>query len=125
MSPIRVVNQTRDHVLAERCDLARTFLSRGRGLLGRDGLEPGQGLIIYPSSSIHTFFMRFAIDVVFVDKHDVVVGLREAMPPGLPYAGARRAYYVIELLPGSITESGTQLGDQLLFTPPFRKLPKS
>lgn len=114
---LTVVNETRDRVIAEKCELARTFWSRGRGLLGRDGLDEGQGLLIYPSSSIHTFFMRFAIDVIFVDRHDCVVGLREAMPPGLPYAGARNARYVIELRPGCIRASETQVGDQLRVTP--------
>lgn len=114
---LTVVNETRDRVIAEKCELARTFWSRGRGLLGRDGLDEGQGLLIYPSSSIHTFFMRFAIDVIFVDRHDRVVGLREAMPPGLPYAGARKTRYVIELRPGVIRASETHVGDQLRVTP--------
>ena len=114
---LTVVNETRDRVISEKCELARTFWSRGRGLLGRDGLDEGQGLLIYPSSSIHTFFMRFAIDVIFVDRDDRVVGLREAMPPGLPYAGARKARYVIELRPGVIRTSETCVGDQLRVTP--------
>ena len=114
---LHIINDTRDRVLADRCEIARTFLTRGRGLLGRNTLEQGQGLIIYPSSSIHTFFMRFAIDVLFVDRQDRVVGLREAMPPGLPYAGDRGARYVIELPAGVIATTATRTGDQLNLTP--------
>lgn len=114
---IRVVNQTRDCTLAERCELARTFLSRGLGLMGRASLEPGNGLLIYPEWSVHTFFMRFPIDVLFVDRQDRVMGLRAAMPPYRPYAGAWGARYVIELPSGLLAATGTQPGDQLLLTP--------
>jgi uncharacterized protein len=116
-----VQNVSRDHVLADCCSLARTFWARGRGLLGRDGLAPGHALLIFPSSSIHTFFMRFAIDVVFADRHDRVVALREAMPPGVPFAGSRKARYVIELPSGVIAATGTQVGDQLLISPSYTK----
>lgn len=109
----RIVNTTRGHTLAERCEVARGFLARGKGLLGRDGLAAGEGLLIEPCSSVHSFFMRFAIDVVFADRHHRVVGLAAAMPPNRPYAGAWRARYVVELPAGTIAATGTQKGDQL------------
>lgn len=118
---IRIVNQTRDRTIAERAELARSFLARGRGLMGRTALPAGYALIIYPEWSIHTFFMRVAIDVLFVDRDNFVVGLRRAMPPNRPFAGVApwRGRYVIELPEGVIDATGTSLGDQVALTPPL------
>lgn len=109
-----VTNTTRSTILAEQCEQARSFFARGRGLMGRDQLGPGSGLLIDPCSSIHTFFMRFPIDVVFIDRTGRVVGLRAEMPPGKPYAGAWRARAVIELPSGVIVASRTEVGDVLV-----------
>lgn len=119
--PIQIVNQTRGQVLAERGELARSFVARGRGLMGRAALPASYALIIYPESSIHTFFMRVPIDVLFVDRADRVIGLREAMPPSRPFAGVApwRGRYVIEMPAGVIAATGTALGDQLIVTPPL------
>lgn len=114
---IVVVNQTRNTVLADRCELARSFWARGMGLMGRTKLEAGQGLIIYPEWSIHTFFMRFPIDVLFLDRHDQVIGMRAAMPPNRPYAGAWGARYVIELPAGILAATATAIADTLVLTP--------
>ena len=110
---LRVLNTTRGTALAERCGEARSFLARGRGLMGRPGLAPGEGLLIDPCSSVHSFFMRFPIDVVFADKANRVVGLTEAMPPNRPFAGSWGARYVVELPAGTIAATGTQVGDTL------------
>jgi hypothetical protein len=112
-----VINATRGCTLADRCELARTFWARGMGLMGRPGLAPGQALLIYPEWSVHTFFMKFAIDVLFLDAQDRVIGLRAAMPPNRPYAGAWGARYVLELPANLLHTTGTQVGDQLQLTP--------
>ncbi|NJM07128.1 DUF192 domain-containing protein [Candidatus Gracilibacteria bacterium] len=114
---IRITNQTRSSTIADRGELARSFISRLRGLMGRASLEDGSGLIIYPEWSIHTFFMRFPIDVLFVDRSDRVMTVVAALVPNRPYAGALGARYVIELPVGRIAASGTQAGDQLLLEP--------
>jgi hypothetical protein len=85
--------------------------------MGRAGLAPGYGLIIYPEWSIHTFFMRFPIDVLFLSNDDRVLGIRVAMPPYRPFAGFWGARYVIELPPQILVETDTQVGDQLELTP--------
>jgi hypothetical protein len=85
--------------------------------MGQAALEPGQGLLIYPESSIHMFFMRFPIDVLFVDKDDQVIALREAMLPNRSFASKWGARYVIELPAHVITSTGTQVGDSLRLTP--------
>jgi uncharacterized membrane protein (UPF0127 family) len=117
MTLLTVTNQTRNALLADRCGLAKSFWARGRGLLGRDGLAQGEGLVIYPEWSVHSFFMRFPIDVVFVDRADRVLGVCAAMAPNRPYAGAWGARYVIELPAGVLAATGTAVGDQLVVTP--------
>jgi uncharacterized protein len=116
---IRILNQTRDRILAAQAELARSFWARGRGLMGRARLPEGYALIILPESSIHTFFMRVPIDVLFVDRSDAVIGMREAMPPSRPFAGVApwRGRYVIEMPAGVIAATGTAIGDQLMLDP--------
>lgn len=116
---IQIKNRTRDCVLAAHAELARSFWARGRGLMGRASLPNSYALIILPESSIHTFFMRVPIDVLFVDRSDKVIGLREVMPPSRPFAGVApwRGRYVIELPAGVIAATGTALGDQLVLEP--------
>jgi uncharacterized membrane protein (UPF0127 family) len=118
-SSIHILNQTRDRLIADKGELAKTFASRGRGLMGRSVLPDGYALIIYPEWSIHMFFMRIPIDVLFVDKSDCVVGLRESLPPWHPFAGVApwRGQYVVELPAGVVRATGTQLGDRLTVTP--------
>jgi len=118
-STIQIKNQTRNCVLAARGELARSFWARGRGLMGRAALPDSYALIILPESSIHTFFMRVPIDVLFVDRSDKVIGLRETMPPSRPFAGVApwRGRYVIEMPAGVIATTGTALGDQLMLEP--------
>jgi hypothetical protein len=112
-----IVNVTRNMVVAQRAEQARSFWARLRGLMFRPQLEIGSGLVIEPNNNVHTFWMRFAIDVVFVDRADHVVGLVHAMPPNRPYAGARRAQRTIELPAGTIVASDTRIGDQFTIKP--------
>lgn len=112
---MKIVNSTRATILADQAQVARTFWSRFRGLMGRCDLPAGAGLVIEPNGSVHTFWMRFPIDVIFVDRNNVVVGTRAAMPPNRPYAGARRAHRTIELPAGVIAASVTAHGDHLRF----------
>ena len=112
---MQIINESRGTVLADRATVARSFWARFWGLMGRRELPPGEALVFNRNSSVHTFWMRFPIDVVFTDRADVVVGLREAMPPYRPYAGARGAYRTVELPAGTIAQTGTARGDQLRF----------
>ena len=115
-------NVTRGTQIADKAELARSFLARGRGLMGRTNLPAGYGLIIYPESSIHMFFMKIPIDVLFVDKQHRVVALREQLPPWHPFAGVApwRGQYVVELPGGVVATSRTQVGDQLRIVPELR-----
>lgn len=115
----RIENHTRGTLIANKAEVARSFMARGRGLMGRSSLPEGFALVIYPESSIHMFFMRIAIDVLFVDKEHRVLALSRNLPPWHPFAGVApwKGRYVIELPAGVIDASGTQVGDVLRVEP--------
>jgi uncharacterized membrane protein (UPF0127 family) len=99
-------------LVCERCGVADNPLTRLKGLLGRDGLEPGEGLLLRPASSVHTYFMRFPIDVVFLDRALVVVGIADSVEPWK--ARSRKgAKAVLELPAGESQRRGLAVGDQL------------
>ena len=112
---MQIINESRGTVLADRAVVARSFWARLRGLMGRRELPAGEALIFNRNNSIHTFWMRFPIDVIFTDREGVVVGMREAMPPHRPFAGARGAYRTVELPAGMIAQTQTARGDRLRF----------
>ena len=101
-------------VVCERCEVPKGAFGRARGLLGRDGLEPGEGMLIDRAGSVHMFFMRFAIDVVFLSRDRTVVGLRHGLRPWR-LAGARGAVASLELPAGRAAEAGVEAGDVLVF----------
>src|SRR5208283_4443594 len=113
METVSVVNTTRETVLGESIGVAETSLSRMVGLLGKSGLEPGAGLLIIPSQAVHTVAMRFAIDVVFVDRNWRVVHVRPAMAPYRMTGLHWKAHFVLELPTGVIAQTSTSIGDQL------------
>jgi hypothetical protein len=98
-------------VLAHRVEAALDRASRNRGLLGRDGLDD-TALILAPCSAVHTFFMRFPIDVAFVDRDGVVVKVTSNLRPWR-VAGAWRAFAVCELASGTLGRAGTRRGSRL------------
>jgi uncharacterized protein len=112
---IGIRNISRDTTVASRARRADTFWARGKGLMFERGLPDGGGLVIDPCSSIHMFGMRFALDVLYVDKHDRVVRAQEGILPWrIGPLRTKHAHYVIELPVGAIRASGTAVGDQLL-----------
>ena len=112
---MRIVNRTRGTVLAERAEKALSWKRRLQGLLGKDGLEKGEGLFIAPCTSIHSCFMRFVFDAVFVDRELKVLHLIKRMRPWRISRWVRRARGVIELPAGTISATGTREGDRLRF----------
>jgi uncharacterized membrane protein (UPF0127 family) len=84
-----------------------------RGLLGRRDLPRGAGILLRPAASIHTFFMRFPIDAVFLDRNDVVVGIERDLRPWRA-AARKRAHSVLELAAGECERRGLSEGDTLV-----------
>jgi len=99
-------------VVCERCEIADGPFMRMRGLLGRKSLSRGQGLLIRPTWSIHTWFMLFAIDVVFLDRELRVLKIKQQLRPWR--AAARwRAHSALELPAGECARLGLAVGDCL------------
>jgi uncharacterized protein len=109
---LRAQNLTRNAEIGGRIEIAGTAGRRNKGLLGRAGLNPGEGLWIVPCEAVHTFAMKFAIDLLYLDKAQRVVKVRHAVRPGR-ISGALRAHSVIELPAGTLVATQTQRGDQL------------
>jgi uncharacterized membrane protein (UPF0127 family) len=113
MRDVRLVNLTRDTVLAERAAVAETPASRRRGLLGTGSLGDGYGLLIVPCRQVHTFGMRYPIDIVFVDEAWKVKRVVKDMKPGRIGALVIKARAALELPAGRAAETGTMVGDML------------
>jgi len=108
---VRVRNVTRGLSLGENVERADRFATRLLGLMFRRGLAEGEGLLIAPCKAVHTHFMRFAIDVLFVDASGRVVRFLPALQPWGQTPYVPEAAAVIELPAGAAT--GTEMGDQL------------
>lgn len=111
----QVSNLTRHSVLVSSLSLAGNGRARIKGLLGRDGLSAGEGLWILPCEAVHTFGMRFPIDLVYLDRKKRIRKLQSAVPPWR-LSACFSAHSVLELAAGTIRATQTQLGDKLEFT---------
>jgi uncharacterized membrane protein (UPF0127 family) len=110
---MKIINQTKNSVLAQDVEIADTLAKRMKGLLGRRDFKTGQALVIKPCNSIHMFFMKFPIDALFVGKNNRVVGAISDIKPFQISPIYFNARFVIELPAGTIQSSATQQGDIL------------
>ena len=112
----KVRNLTRGTSIGDAIACAETSAERRTGLLKHTNLDEGQGLWIVPSESVHTFFMKFALDLIYLDRKKRVRGVRKAVVPwrmSMCFA----AHSVIELPVGTVERTGTQKGDELEIAP--------
>jgi uncharacterized protein len=110
---LTIVNRTQGgSVVCAQTEVADTVWRRVRGLLGRASLPAGSGILFRGESSIHSAFMRFEFDAVFMDRELRVVGLAERIPPWRA-RGARGTRNILELAAGEISRTGVAIGDQL------------
>jgi len=112
--PLRIRNRDRGTILAEAADVADTSAKRRTGLLKHSKLNPGEGLWIAPCESVHSFGMKFAFDVVYLDRKKKVRKIRKNMVPRR-ISACLTAHSVLELPIGVIDASHTEPGDQLEF----------
>jgi len=112
----RLVNERTGVAIADSVAGAFDSATRRRGLLGRDGMAAGEALIIAPTNAIHTFFMRFAIDVAFVNREGRILRVRPSMP-SWRVAFAARSFAVVEAPAGTFAASSTSAGDTLALVP--------
>jgi uncharacterized membrane protein (UPF0127 family) len=112
VTKLKVTNPARGTIHADRADIADTSAKRRQGLLKHTGLAPGEGLWIVPCEGVHTFFMKFPIDVVFLNKKRKILKIRPNMGRRR-MALSLRAHSVLELPAGRLAETQTQAGDEL------------
>lgn len=109
---IIVYNRTRNTKLADKAELAGNGMKRSKGLLGRKGLAYGEGMWIIPCEAVHTFFMQFPIDLVYLDRKLRIKKIKSNVSPWRVSA-CLAAHSVIELPAGTIHDSRTEAGDIL------------
>jgi hypothetical protein len=114
---VRIQDLNRGTVLAERCRVARSFVQRVFGLHLLPRLASGEGLLLPGSTTIDTTFMRYAIDLVFVDRSGRVTRIVHRLRPWRMVVRTRGGRDCIELPAGAAAESGAEAGDELLITP--------
>ncbi len=96
--------------------LASSLPARMKGLLGRKSLAQGEGLLIKPCAGIHTFFMKFSIDALFLDRNGKILAVYENLPPSRITPVLRKACSVLELPAGTVETSGARVGDSIIFS---------
>jgi len=109
------VNASRGSVVASRAEKAESHWARLMGLMGRRSLPEDGALLITPCSSVQTCFMRFAIDVVFLDRDGSVVKVAPALKPYRAALGGRGAHSALELPAGAAARGGIAVGDRLVW----------
>lgn len=110
---MHLINQTQNTVLAADIFIADSIFKRAKGLLGRKEFLPGQALILKPCNSVHTFFMHFPIDLLFVDNHYRVIKALSEFTPNRISRIFWRSYLIIELPCGTLKLTKTRDNDQL------------
>lgn len=113
-SSFQVLHKASQKILSTQCRVADTSWSRMVGLLNRDSLNPEESLLIVPCFHVHTFFMRFPIDTVFLGSDDRIVGI-ESLTPWHISRLYRKAKKVLEMPAGSSSRHALKIGDQLEF----------
>lgn len=110
-------NKKKGAILADRGEVAKDFTSRGLGLLGRKEFPSGSGLFLTPCSSVHMFFMKFPIDLVYVDKNMRVVKIVRNLKPWRISFGGFKARSVFEFPSGTINDQNVEIGDIIEIVP--------
>ena len=110
---MRAINLTKNKELSHKVTIACSLFARMKGLLGREGLGPGESLWIKPCNSIHTIGMKFPIDAVFLDSGNTVVKIKNELSSNRITGIYFRASSVIEFPAGKLKETNTQVGDRI------------
>jgi uncharacterized protein len=116
-SYMRVVNESRQRLVGGRIQVADSLLARMRGFLFRDPPAPGEGLFLAPCRGVHTYWMRFPLDIVLLNRNGEVVGAYPSVPPGNRTPIRASAAFALELPAGAIAASATEVGDRMTWKP--------
>ncbi|MDF2521859.1 MAG: hypothetical protein K0R84_2487 [Clostridia bacterium] len=107
-------NVSKDNLVLEKLKLADGFFSKFKGLMGAKKLNKSEGLMLLSCNSIHTCFMRFPIDVVFLNMDYEVIALKERLQPWRFVNFVKKAYITVEMPEGTIENKQVQVGDLLI-----------
>lgn len=110
---MKIYNSTQNKLIADDAKMADNFITRSVGLLSRKSISSDEALVIKPCCSIHTFFMRFAIDVLFVEKNGEIAALYENVQPWRILPIHLKSYYVIELAALQISAKNISVGETI------------
>lgn len=111
---MKIYNLTRQTTVATNAHHAKGFYARLMGLMFKESLPEGGGLLLMPETSIHTFFMRFPIDVLYLNREWLILRADAEMPPNrIGPLFTRGCHAILELPPGTIAATQTEVGDQL------------
>ncbi|MFH1678861.1 MAG: DUF192 domain-containing protein [Candidatus Omnitrophota bacterium] len=110
---MKIINLRNNAILADKAKIADSFMTRLVGLLNRMSLDKGEALILMPSNSIHSIFMRFTIDAIFLDKNGKIIGLLPSFKPFRLSPIYFNAVLTIELPESTIKLTNTKLGDPI------------
>jgi len=108
---VAIVNMRRSATLARHEDVADSFWSRGKGLIGRRRALEDYGLVIRPCNAIHTYFLSYPIDVLYLDRQSRVLRILPALQPWRIGPIVWRSKTVVELPAGTAAQTGTMIGD--------------
>ncbi|HBY20518.1 MAG: hypothetical protein A2Y24_02080 [Clostridiales bacterium GWE2_32_10] len=111
---MKLINITTNIIISTKVEIADTFFKRFIGLMGRKNMEREEVLVIKPCNNVHMFFMRFAIDVIFVDREDEICYIQENLKPRQISKYMYDAIYVIELPVDRVREKDIKVGDRLV-----------
>ncbi len=106
-----IKNASRNIILAEKAEYADDFFSRAAGLLGRSSMSHNEALWIIPCGMIHTFFMRFDIDALFLDRRNRIVRIKRNIPPWRICYGGIKSHSVVEFAAGATAPDAAAPGD--------------
>lgn len=107
-----VFNKTKNILIADKIEIAKTPFSRMKGLLFKKSISRNEGMLFYNTSSIHTFFMQFPIDVAFVNKERKIIKIYHSLYPNR-LAFSLFSYFTLELAAGILKETQAQQGDTI------------
>lgn len=110
----QLVNKNNNSIIARNVEFADNFFKRLLGLMFRKNFQEGRAIIIKPCNMIHTFFMRFPIDALFVSKDNEIIHIIENMQPGKTSKLIRKASMVIELPAGTVEKTQTKKEEKIL-----------
>ena len=108
-------NNTENNIIAENIIVADSFLKRLKGLMFTKQLSSQSGMLIHPCNSIHTYFMNYTIDVLYLDINNIIIAIDEDMKPGKVGRIVKSATTVVELNSGKVKETNTKVGQAVEF----------